>query len=111
MDVENIGMRIKKCRRSTHLTQEKLAELLDLSPHYIYEIERGSKTISLNVLEKLSKILNISTDYIIFGEEFTYNSQPIGPLPDRLSQIIENLSPDKRNCLADILSTLLPYLK
>lgn len=47
MDFEQIGMRIKACRKQKHLTQEKLAECLDVSSHYIYELERGVKTMSL----------------------------------------------------------------
>lgn len=41
MDFKQIGIRIKKIRYSRGLSQEKLAELIDVSPHYIYEIERG----------------------------------------------------------------------
>ena len=54
MDFEQIGMRIKACRKQKHLTQEKLAECLDVSSHYIYELERGVKTMSLYTLNDLS---------------------------------------------------------
>ena len=33
MDFEQIGKRIKTCRKQKHLTQEKLAECLDVSSH------------------------------------------------------------------------------
>ena len=38
MDFEQIGMRIKACRKQKHLTQEKQAECLDLSSHNINEL-------------------------------------------------------------------------
>lgn len=57
MDFEQIGMRIKACRKQKHLTQEKLAECLDVSSHYIYELERGVKTMSLYTLNDLRLVL------------------------------------------------------
>ena len=62
MDFEQIGMRIKACRKQKHLTQEKLAECLDVSSHYIYELERGVKTMSLYTLNDLSNCLEVSSD-------------------------------------------------
>ena len=59
MDFEQIGMRIKACRKQKHLTQEKLAECLDVSSHYIYELERGVKTMSLYTLNDLSTCLEV----------------------------------------------------
>ena len=60
MDFEQIGMRIKACRKQKHLTQEKLAECLDVSSHYIYELERGVKTMSLYTLNDLSTCLEVT---------------------------------------------------
>ena len=67
MDFEQIGMRIKACRKRKHLTQEKLAECLDVSSHYIYELERGVKTMSLYTLNDLSTCLEVSSDYLLYG--------------------------------------------
>ena len=50
MNLIAIGNRIKQSRKAQKYTQETLAEKLDVSPHYIYEIERGSKTMSLKML-------------------------------------------------------------
>ena len=57
MDFEQIGKRIKTCRKQKHLTQEKLAECLDVSSHYIYELERGVKTMSLYTLKIFRSVL------------------------------------------------------
>lgn len=57
MDFEQIGMRIKACRKQKHLTQEKLAECLDVSSHYIYELERGVKTMSLYTLSTIFRLV------------------------------------------------------
>lgn len=76
MDFEQIGMRIKACRKQKHLTQEKLAECLDVSSHYIYELERGVKTMSLYTLNDLSTCLEVSSDYLLYGKDNT-DSNPI----------------------------------
>ena len=53
----------KKCG----LTQEKLSEIIDVSPSYISEIERGSSISSLSTISKISQVLDIDLDYLIFG--------------------------------------------
>lgn len=107
MDFEQIGLRIKNCRKQKHLTQEKLAECLDVSPHYIYELERGVKTMSLYTLNDLSQCLEVSSDYLLYGTDNTYS----GSFPDdALSVMIKDLPMQQRNRLADLLKVMLPYL-
>ena len=67
MDLKAIGSRIKAERKKLGLTQEKLSELINVTPHYIYEIERGMKSMSLETLILLSEKMELSTDYILFG--------------------------------------------
>jgi transcriptional regulator with XRE-family HTH domain len=45
---------IRLHRRNAKLTQEKLAELADLNPKYIGEIERGMKNISVDALIRIA---------------------------------------------------------
>lgn len=62
-----IGRRIQIKRKELKLTQEKLSEIIDVSPSYISEIERGSSISSLATISKISNILNVSLDYLVFG--------------------------------------------
>ena len=59
-----IGARIRKKREAQLLTQEKLAEMLDVSIKFVSDIELGAKGMSLKTLNKLSQILLVSADYI-----------------------------------------------
>lgn len=106
MDLIAIGNRIKQCRKHRKFTQEALAETLNVSPHYIYEIERGSKAMSLKVLVALAETLELSTDYILFGLN-TDSSATV----DNLDSLTRTLSDTQRIAAYDILSTALPYLK
>ncbi|HCJ56810.1 MAG TPA: XRE family transcriptional regulator, partial [Clostridiaceae bacterium] len=50
VDNKGIGERIRKEREKLALTREKLAEIIDLSPLYIGQLERGERQMSLNTL-------------------------------------------------------------
>jgi transcriptional regulator with XRE-family HTH domain len=54
-----IGDAIRVSRKKASLTQEKLAEAVDLNPKYIGEIERGEKIISIEALLRVAKIVKI----------------------------------------------------
>lgn len=106
MDIMELGKRIKHCRKTSNLTQEKLAELIDVSPHYIYEIEKGLKCMSLPTLIDISKTLNISTDYLLFGR--TLSSPP--DANDHLKSVLEYIPLQKRDNIAEVITLLLPYI-
>jgi len=49
------------------ITQEKLSEIIDVSPSYICEIEKGGSISSLATISKIARTLDISLDYLVFG--------------------------------------------
>ena len=49
-----IGDAIRSYRKKANLTQEKLAEAVDLNPKYIGEVERGEKIISIEALLRIA---------------------------------------------------------
>ena len=67
IDYVAVGKRIKVARKNLRLTQDKLAERLDISNTYMSEIERGKSICSLETIVKFAKELNMSLDYLIFG--------------------------------------------
>jgi transcriptional regulator with XRE-family HTH domain len=54
-----IGGAIRDARKRTRLTQERLAELVDLNSKYIGEVERGEKIISIEALLRISKAVKL----------------------------------------------------
>lgn len=60
-----LGQNIKKYRTLKGLTQNELAEYVDLSREYIADIERGLKNISLKKLYKIVDVLNIKCSDLI----------------------------------------------
>lgn len=65
LDSALIGKRIKKARKEKNLTQEYLAGVCDCTPTHICNIENGKIGISLELLFKISVILEKSMDYFV----------------------------------------------
>lgn len=64
-----IGKRIQNRRKQLALTQEQLAEKMNVSIQMVSNLERGNKAIRIDNLINLSQILDVSTDYILTGKE------------------------------------------
>jgi transcriptional regulator with XRE-family HTH domain len=52
-----IGEAVRHRRKAALLTQEQLAERVDLNPKYLGEVERGEKIISIEALLRIAKAL------------------------------------------------------
>lgn len=111
MNLIEVGSRIRNCRKTMKLTQEELSEKVDVSAHYIYEIEKGLKTMSLYTLADIAKALNVSTDYLLFGDSGYCNTNSIQELSDRLFLITKNIPLSKRESVADILEVMIQYIE
>lgn len=86
VDLVEIGKRIQGRRKQMGLTQEQLADKMDVSIQMVSNLERGNKSIRIENLIKLSEILNISTDYILTGKETTEDMQALTVQMASLSQ-------------------------
>lgn len=106
MNLDKLGSKIKNNRRLLKLTQEQLAELIDVSPHYIYEIEKGLKTPSLPILIAISENLHVSIDNLL-----STTSQNADRNGDELDRLINNLNAEQRANLAKVILSLYPWLK
>ncbi len=93
-DLKQIGRRICERRQALGITQEKLAEQMDVSIQMISNLERGNKEVKVSNLIKLSEILDVSSDYILTGKSVAENkaaAEKISYLSDSDRNIIENL--------------------
>lgn len=58
--VEILGTNIRTLRKKMGWTQEKLAEKAGISVPFMTQIELARKTASLEVIENIAKVLNVS---------------------------------------------------
>ena len=64
MERIEVGIKLREARKQKGLTQQMLAEAVDISEMYISQIERGLKMPSLNIFIKIITVLDISSDYV-----------------------------------------------
>lgn len=60
-----LGKRIKLARIEKDLTQEKLAEMVNLSPTHMSNIESGTANVSLPSLVNIANALSLSLDDLL----------------------------------------------
>jgi len=68
VDYSEVGDRIRIGREEFKISREKFAEMLNLSPFFVGQIERGERKMSISTLINVSECLHMSIDYLIFGE-------------------------------------------
>ena len=97
MDISNasIGGRIRKIREERGYTREQLAEYADISSDFLWQIETGRKSMKVQNLAKVASALNVSADYLIYGN-IQYKDNPkinsmIASLPDELQKQVEKM--------------------
>ena len=66
IDYKLIGERIKETRKKAGLSQEKLAEMIDVTTVYISRIERGGQ-INLKRLSQISIALSVPIEQLLNG--------------------------------------------
>lgn len=65
MNLQVVGHRIRVAREKKNLSQEDLAELVDLSPTHISVIERGVKVTRLDTFVAIANALEVSADSLL----------------------------------------------
>ena len=94
---KKLGLKIKKLRERRKLTREKLGEMAEISDRFIYDVETGQKGISAETLYKLSRSLNVTSDYLLFEVEENKNELSY------VTEILKNLSPSELESVEKII--------
>ncbi len=98
-----IGGRLRAARRARGLTQEQLAEKIDLSPLFLSYVECGQKGMSLQTMEKICRTLDVPADYLLLGRE----SGAAIPGGEKLRKLLRQLPPEYLPLAEEALRTLL----
>ncbi len=106
MDKLTMGDRIKETRKKQGLTQEQLAEKVDITLEYISQIERGLKMPSMQVFIKLVEVLDVSSDYLL--RDFVSTRNLYGD--KQIGRKLERLTPKQRVALEALIDTYIEYL-
>jgi len=91
LNYELIGLRLKELRQKKDITQEDLAEKMDLSVAYISRVERGTTAINLKRLTQMCALLEVSEGEILQGAE----SESSSYLNSAFSDLLKSCPPEK----------------
>ncbi|MBQ3355517.1 MAG: helix-turn-helix transcriptional regulator [Oscillospiraceae bacterium] len=100
MDYYVIGQRIRARRKALGLSQEQLAERINISLTHMSHIETGNTKLSLPVLVALADALRTGTDALIYGQEAPGGTQA------KLSALLRDCSEANAALLLKILQSV-----
>lgn len=98
LDFNIIGERLKKARTDKNMTQEKLAEQLDVSVAFLSRVERGNSHINLKRLSQVCEILGVSEGFILNGVSSNSNNY----LTSEFNEILNSVSSEKQKLIYKI---------
>ena len=102
-----IGQKIKERRQYLGITQEAVANQLEVNPSHVSNIECGRANPSLTVLVKIANILQCSVDYFISGEyTFNLSSKKDKSLDDKIMEMLKNRDSDTKSKIIKIIEIL-----
>lgn len=71
MDIKlKIGQRIRFLRKELEISQESLAYKAEVDRTYVTDVENGRRNVSVEILERLIKALDISFNDFFNAKEF-----------------------------------------
>ena len=107
MEYKSIGKNIRKRRDELGITQEELAEMINLSVSYMGAIERGQKIPKLKVFINIANTLKVSSDSLLSGVLDVGNQI----LASELSEELSCLSKSDQVRVLNVLRTMIDNMK
>ena len=98
MNYYKIGQKIREFRKINGLSQEQLAEKVNISTTHMSHIETGNTKLSLPVFVDLSKVLGVSTDELLGAKDKA--NQEI--CMDQIMSILNQCSEQEMKVITDI---------
>lgn len=97
---KDMGRRLQFYRKNLHLTQEQIAEKLDISVKHYSELERGLTGISVDGLISISDILGVNIDYLLKGSDYTSS------IPDELIDLLNSMTDVQKQKVIDLIKLI-----
>ncbi len=103
IDYRALGARVQQRRQQLGLSQQYVAERLDLSTSFYSRVERGEKVASLETLVKIVNFYDFSLDFLL---QDSLNKTVPGELQAELTQIFKGKTPEQVKHLIEWLKVL-----
>lgn len=107
INYKQLGRKIKERRKDLKITQEKLANDLNVNPSHISNIENARSYPSLTALFTISNSLECGIDYLL-GDQYTFNTTSIAGqyIDKKLAKALCYCSREKKEKLLKIIELL-----
>lgn len=103
LDYKAIGKRIKIARIQVDLTQEKLAEYVNLSPSHMSNIETGTTKVSLTTIVNIANALSVSVDDLLCDNVIHAKPQ----FENDIKLLLDDCDDYEIRIVKDLLSTII----
>lgn len=67
-DANDFASRLQTLRKAQGMTQEELAEALNISLEHLSKMERGKRKPSIDLVVAIACYFHVSTDYLLTGK-------------------------------------------
>lgn len=99
MDRKVLGKRIREERIRIGLTQEQVAEYIDVSTTYIGFIERGERSVTLEKLALLAQCFHVTIDSLLYEQS---SEKSVKSVDEQLFSLWESASLDEKKLILSI---------
>ncbi len=109
-DIKAFGRNIRIYRKNLHMSQEVLAEKLDINTSNITKIENGEQFVSADVLYKLADILQVCVSDLFRTDEPQETSRQ-DSYKEKLQKYISTLSDEEVRYMFENIKLFQKYSK
>ena len=107
MDNKELGNRIKKARINQNLTQEQLAEMLDISVSYVSLIERGGRNATVETLLAIADVLQVSVASLL---QDSADLDKDGEQSNIWQELTKNRTVEEKDMILQTVKTIVTFL-
>ncbi len=102
LDYNKLGARIRELRLYQKMTQERLAENVNVTSKHISNIENGVSKVSVETLINIANSLNTTMDYIL-QDSISCD----GSIEKEISNLLKDCSKEKKERLIEYLRSVI----
>lgn len=94
---KRLGDKVRKARSRTNMSRRVLGEKSGVSPRYLAQLESGTGNISVALLHKVARALDLRTEWLL-AEEDPWNSEVV-----RMSELFRQARREERDKVIELL--------
>ena len=106
---DSISKNIRKYRLLNHMTQEQLAELLELDTQYYAQLERGERNFTIEKIIRICQIFQIGIQDIIKVE--SVSSSDTSSLIQQINNQLQSLTHSQLVVVEKFVQEITPFVR